>query len=172
VERPIQPVKAVRYGHATFGVKAPDASDVQPVQAVLGDGTKLPQDVYEPQDPDAEFPTLDVITLRILKTMHRVLDIAAEEAARKPEAETQPAPEPDQKQDTVQRPTMHVPGSGDPQNEEHPVIEHLLGAAGRIERQLNGEALLGEAKAALSQATHNDLVAVHQLESPTRLFAS
>jgi len=176
MDTPIEPIQPARSRLSTFVM--PDSAvpmtvrpDPKPAQPVIGSADAQPHDTFEIQDPNTEFPSLDVITQRILSALHEALKEAAEKAALKSEeadlhAQKSEAATVEAKTPVDAKSAPHTSPKNDP------VAEHFLGAADRIGRQGHGEVLLGEAKAALSQASHVDLSSVHALKSPARLFAS
>lgn len=181
MDGPIEPIKPGRSRLPSFvrtDLAAPGARPAPaPSKQVIGSADSLPQDTFEMQDLESEFPSLDVITQRILDAMHQALEAAAEEAARKAETALQHQPQTDSENTTEttatgQNANTFTPPGTRTDGKSNPVAEHLLAAAERIKRRDIGEALLGEAKAALSQAGHGDLTHVHQLKSPARLFAN
>lgn len=138
----------------------------QPEERVIGDAD-VPQDSFEVRDPENEFPTLDVITQRILNAMREALKEAADAAERKDahiEAQAEHAsPGQPKKDDDVLLPGSHS------QTPEDLAMMHVHDAVRKAMHE-TGNRLLGDARVALSQAAASDLNDVHAVQSPSRFF--
>lgn len=149
---------------------------VPPVQPVLGSGNADTQDAFESSQWKAEFPSLDVVTRRILKALYQELDEGAREAAQKAAAARF---EHVLKTNSSFRPALQPtpgPASGSGKEripEKGPIKDPFQSVGGRIEKkQQAGQELLAEATFGLSQVSREDLETLHSVAYPMRFFVN